>query len=50
MLADDVSKWEHVEGEKGGAEKGSLGDTTGDRVGLGFFSSQRNELSSVGDV
>ena len=30
VLADDVSEGEHIDGEQGGAEYGSLGDTAGD--------------------
>lgn len=50
MLADDTAEGEQVEGEEGRAKDGSLGDTTGDRMGLGFFPSQGDVLGSVGEV
>lgn len=50
MLADDTAEGEQVEGEESGAEDRSLGDTTGDRMGPGFFSTQGDVLGSVGEV
>ena len=36
MAADDVTYWEHVEDEEDGAKHWALGDSVGDRGGVGF--------------
>lgn len=50
MLADDTSKGEHIEGEEGGAEDGTLGYATGNRLCPGVHTSQGDALGSVGEV
>ena len=50
MLTDDVTEGEHIEGEQSGTEYRSLGDTAGDKVCLGFCSTQGNVLGAVGEV
>lgn len=50
MPADDTTKGEHVNGEEGGAEDGTLGDTTSDGLRPGAETSQRDTFRSVGEV
>ncbi|XDV53579.1 hypothetical protein PO909_022050 [Leuciscus waleckii] len=50
MVADDLTEGKHVDGEEEGAEHGTLGDTMGDRGGVGVAVVNRDKVVTVREV
>ncbi|XDV46572.1 hypothetical protein PO909_014447 [Leuciscus waleckii] len=50
MVADDLTEGKHVDGEEEGPEHGTLGDTMGDRGGVGVAVVNRDKVVTVREV